>query len=132
MNSKIFELPLIELQPSQLYISEAKLAAVRIWFNPVDKSKFVPIPIKRFKGKYMMTDGHTRAVQAVLAGWKNVPVIWDIDELDMAAYAECVRWCEAAEIKSAVDLIRFIVSAEEYINLWDSRCDELHRSIKSG
>ena len=29
-----------------------------------------------------MTDGHTRAVAAVRAGLKTVPLVWDEDELD--------------------------------------------------
>ena len=127
---KIFELPINELQPSQLYISEVKLQQVQSWLNPNDKSNFDPIPIKLFKGKHMMTDGHTRATAAALAGWKTVPVTWDEDSLSMQAYAECVRWCDEAGINSALDLTGRIISSDDYAILWDRRCDDLHTRLE--
>ena len=39
----IRKLKLNDLQPSQLYISEKKLKAIREWFNPEDLSVFVDL-----------------------------------------------------------------------------------------
>ena len=119
---KIFELPLSEIQPSQLYISEGKMRLARDWFDPVDKTVFDPIPVKLYKGCHLMTDGHTRAVLAALAGWETVPVTWDNDPLDMLAYAEEVRWRDEAGIHSAVDLTGRIVPHIDYEVLWRKRC----------
>lgn len=80
---KIFELPLTKLQPSQLYVSDGKLRLAQTWFDPSDQTHFDPIPIKLYNDNYLMTDGHTRAILAVRAGWKSVPVTWDNDPLDM-------------------------------------------------
>ena len=44
-----------------------------------------PIPVKWFQGRYLMTDGHTRAVLAYMAGSTDVPCYWDMDDLDMNA-----------------------------------------------
>jgi len=126
---KAFELPLADLQPSQLYISEGKLRLARNWFNPGDKSCFDPIPIKQYMGKYMMTDGHTRATLATLSAWETVPVTWDEDPLDMQAYGECVRWCDEAGIKNATDLAKRIIAVKDYALLWDKRCDILHQEL---
>ena len=80
----ICDLTLKDLQPSQFYISERKLRGVNEWFRPEDLSNFEPIPVKMLDGIPVMTDGHTRAVAAVLAGLDKVPFVWDEDELQNA------------------------------------------------
>ena len=122
---KIVELPVTEIQPSQLYISEGKMRLAREWFDPKDKSKFDPIPVKLYKGRYLMTDGHTRAVLAVLARWEMIPVTWDDDPLDMLAYAEDVRWCDEAGIKNAIDLTGCIIPHKDYEIFWRKRCHNM-------
>ena len=117
--------PIAELQPSQLYISEGKLRLVREWFNPDDMDSFDPIPVKKFNGKILMTDGHSRAVAAYLAGLESVPVYWDEDELDMRAYAMDVKWCGEESIQSPIDLAGRIVPHKDYERLWRKRCMEM-------
>lgn len=62
------ELRLIDLQPSQFYISAQKLQQIKTWFRPDDLSNFVPIPVQVLSGKIIITDGHTRAVAALSMG----------------------------------------------------------------
>jgi Acetyltransferases, including N-acetylases of ribosomal proteins len=120
-----FEIPITDLQPSQLYISEGKMRLVNEWFNSNDIDTIDPIPVKRFNGKILMTDGHTRAVAAYLAGLKSVPVYWDEYELDMRAYAMDMRWCNEEGIQTPIDLANRIVSHTEYERLWRKRCMEM-------
>ena len=117
--------PLAQLQPSQLYISEGKLRLLREWFDPADSRAFDPIPVKRLDGRMVMTDGHTRAVAAHLAGWQTVPIYWDEDDLDMGAYAMDVTWCDAEGIGSPVGLAARMVPHKEYERLWRKRCMEM-------
>lgn len=123
--SRRFETPLIGLQPSQIWISEGKLRLVREWFDPARRESFDPIPVKRLGGRILMTDGHTRAVAAHLAGWESVPVYWDEDELDMRAYAADVAWCDGEGILSPVDLAARVVPHRDYERLWRKRCMEM-------
>jgi hypothetical protein len=122
---KRFLLPLAGLQPSQLYISEGKLRLAREWFDPGSTDGFDPIPVKRLDGRIIMTDGHSRAVAAHLAGWDSVPVYWDEDELDMRAYAMDVEWCHEEGIHSPIDLAGRVVPHKEYERLWRKRCMEM-------
>ncbi len=122
--NKIFTLSVTQLQPSQLYISRGKLRNVREWFNISDRSNFDPIPIKELDGRFVMTDGHTRAVAAHLAGWNEIPVYYETDELDIAAYTIDVKWCDEAGIHSPYDLTTRIVSHKDYERLWRKRCME--------
>lgn len=122
---KRFQAELAALQPSQLYISEGKLRLVREWFDPDSRGNFDPIPIKQYGNMLLVTDGHTRAVAACLAGWETIPAYWDEDELDMDAYAVDVRWCREEGISSPFALVDRIVPHKDYERLWRKRCMEL-------
>jgi len=98
---------------------------IRDWFDPNDTESFDPIPIKRFNEKTLMTDGHTRAVAAHLAGYDSVPVYWDEDELDMRVYAMDINWCDEEGIHSPIDLAGRIVPHKDYERLWRKRCMEM-------
>ncbi len=117
-------LSLHDLQPSQLYISAGKLRLVQEWFDPENADAFDPIPVKLLGGRTVMMDGHTRAVAAHLAGWNHVPVYWDQDDLDLAAYAMYVRWCREEGITDPRVLAQRIVSHKEFEARWRRRCME--------
>ena len=128
----IYKLTLKDLQPSQFYISERKLASVEAWFDPADLSNFEPIPVKELDGVPVITDGHTRAVAALRVGVDRVPLVWDMDELDWRLYRACVTACRRRGILSPADLLTRIISAEEYVEQWDAWCDRLHADIDAG
>jgi RimJ/RimL family protein N-acetyltransferase len=117
--------PIANLQPSQLYISDGKLRLVREWFNPDDIDNFDPIPVRLLDKTIIMTDGHTRAVAAYLAGLEKIPIYWDEGELDMRAYEIDVKWCDEENIHSPADLAGRIVPHKDYERLWRKRCMEM-------
>ena len=123
-------LPMQALHPSQLYISEEKLAAVEAWLNPEDLIGFDPVPVRRAAdGTLFMTDGHTRAVAAFRAGMKEIPVCDEWEDLDWTAYDECLSWCCAEGADTVEKLAGRIVSREEYDEKWNRRCDEMHKRL---
>ncbi len=128
----IYKLTIKDLQPSQFYISERKLASVEAWFDLADLSNFEPIPVKELDGVPVITDGHTRAVAALRVGVDRVPLVWDTDELDWRLYRACVTACRRRGILSPADLLTRIISAEEYVEQWDAWCDRLHADIDAG
>lgn len=122
-------LKLTDLQPSQFYISEKKLREVRAWFCPTDLSHFEPIPVKELDGVPVMTDGHTRAAAALLAGLETLPLVRDEDDLNWELYRECVAACRERQVRSPRDLLPRILPEEEYKARWDGWCDELHAAL---
>ena len=120
---------LIELQPSQFYISAKKLKDIESWLDPADLSNFEPIPVKLLDGKLVMTDGHTRAVAAIRAGLSSVPLTWDEDELDWDMYRACVKACRERDVFSPLDLLTRIISEEDYKEKWDRWCDIMQEEI---
>ena len=125
----INEIKLEELQPSQFYISAKKLRDIERWFNPTDFSGFEPIPVKMLDGLPVMTDGHTRAVAAIRVGLDAVPCIWEEEELDWDMYRACVKACQEQNILSPADLLKRIVSEEDYKEKWDKWCDLMQADV---
>jgi len=119
-----FLLNLDEIQPSQLYLNEAKLASVED--SPCPRA---PLPVKRLRDKVVLTDGHTRAFVAWRTGQSEIEVHWDVDELDWEAYEICVDWCEAEGIRTVADLARRVVPPQEYAAVWLERCALMQRRL---
>ena len=119
-----FVVRLDDLQPSQLYISEAKLARV----EEKDGAQG-PLPVKQLAGRVVLTDGHTRAFAAWQAGRRDIEVYWDPDELDWEAYEICVAWCRAAGIRSVAGLAGRVVPPEEYEVAWLQRCAVMQQEL---
>ena len=122
--AETFILRLDEIQPSQLYLNEAKVAAVQ-----AGRGSPEPLPVKRLGGQVVLTDGHTRAFVAWQAGQRHVEVYWDGDELDWEAYEICVDWCRAEGIHTVADLAHRIVPAEDYKVVWLARCARMQRRL---
>ena len=118
-------LSISRLTPSQLYISAEKLRQVRTWFR-TDLAGMEPVPVKKLAGRLLLTDGHTRACAAWLAGCKQIPCVWDRDDMDWAAYAADINMCAEEGITSIPALAERIVSAEDYRHLWQDRCDAMY------
>ncbi len=122
-----FVIELTRLQPSQLYISREKLDIVTRAASVGEPSD--PVPVKELDGRLVMTDGHTRAVAAHLAGCMSLEAEWDEDELDWDAYRECVRWCLKEGVAGVAALALRIVPQEEYETVWIARCHAMQAEL---
>ena len=127
---KVFKYPLLQLQPSQLFISREKLTHVlkQIDFNLPEK--MAPIPIKSLSEEIIYTDGHTRALAAHQRGLTEIPIVWDEDDLDWEAYEICVGWCMEEGIYTIADLKDRVISHQEYKKLWYERCTKMQNNLK--
>ena len=119
-----------DLQPSQFYISQAKLSNIQAWFHKDDLSNFKPLPVKVLDGVPILTDGHTRAVFAILAGLESVPLTYEEDELDWNLYRYCVEQCKQRGIHSPYDLVDRVISAHDYVEKWIGWCDQIHTKLQ--
>ncbi len=113
------------IQPSQLFISKAKLKAVEKTARDLD-----PISIKTIGNICFATDGHTRLLSYFNRGLKETKVRAEGDELDWMAYLVCVHWCQSEGIFSVADLADGVVSAKEHEQLWLQRCKDMHWYLK--
>ena len=130
-NMDINSLKIKDLQPSQFYISKKKIEEIKKWFNPNDLSNFEPIPIKEIDDEYVVVDGHTRLVVAIMANLDSVPLCYEEEEWDWEMYRECIKEAKKRDIKSPYDLLKYIISEEEYKIKWDKWCDNMQESINN-
>ena len=119
-----------DLQPSQFYISQVKLSNIQAWFRKDDLSNFEPLPVKVLDGIPILTDGHTRAVVAILAGLESVPLVYEEDELDWNLYRYCVEQCTQKGIHSPYDLVDRVISACEYEEKWINWCEQISSKLQ--
>ena len=121
---------LAKIQPSQLYISEDKLASVKTKIAGKDIAELEPIPIKKLGNDIIYTDGHTRAFLAHQMGLAEILVEWEDEDLDWEMYKICVQWCKDEGIFTIVDLEKRVVPHKQYEIVWYKRCDVLHAEIE--
>lgn len=126
----IHELKLTDIQPSQLYISDEKIRAVKKWFRKDDLSNFMPITIKELNGRIIFTDGHTRAWVAYIEGLERVPLAWEESDLDWEVYQVCVDACLAENVHSVIDFAGRTLSSDAYQEKWDKWCERLTASLE--
>lgn len=127
--SEPFAVPIEEVRPSQLYLDGGKLALVTRWFDFAEPN-YEPLPVRRVEredgvgGEWMLTDGHTRAFVAHLAGADELRVVRDTDDLPMGIYRRCVEWCEEEGITEIADLAGRVLNADDFEEQWVARCRE--------
>ena len=125
-----FEIEIASLQPSQLYVSEKKLAEVERASGT--RRRMEPVPVKLLDGRRVLTDGHTRTFAALRRGDRTIPALWETDELDWEAYRVCVGWCLEAGIGSVADLVGRVLSPDDYERLWLDRCRAMRAERSHG
>lgn len=143
-----FELGLDALQPTQYCLSAGKLRAVCSWFD-FDDPDYEPLPVARFDvdeaaaeradettvegrakdahDEWLLLDGHTRAVCALLAGERALRVrdATTDDDVDPGPYLTGRDWCMARGVYSVRDLVGETWSARRYEDEWLARCEEV-------
>jgi len=127
---EVFELNILDIQPTQLFISDAKLTDIQQWLNPENNCNYDPIPVKKLNGKIIYVDGHTRASALYKLGIKKIRVIWEPDEWDWDAYQICVDWCVNEGITNISHLHHRILNSEQYEQLWHDRCREMQKELE--
>ncbi len=113
---EIFKVKLEKLQPSQFYVDQDKLAAVRTFIHgPED----IVIPVIPDGGGYISLDGHTRLAAAIDAGYSEVRAFIDEDPPPIEGFVAEAR---KRGIYTPYDMQR--VTHDEYEVLWNKFCDD--------
>ena len=113
---KLFWVDLSEIQPSQFYVDEEKLAAVKTF---VTQPEDIVVPVIRGETGYISLDGHTRLALALELGFDKVMAFRTRAGEYMKDF---VREAQEREIFSPNDLK--ILSHSEYEIKWNQFCDD--------
>lgn len=122
MNVKI-----TDLHPTQLYLSEKKLQDIQMLYQSAENINVDPISILAVGNRLLITDGHHRAYQALLAGQDTISAEFDQDGGD-ALYALYAQVCEERKIDSVLDLKHRILPQNEYEAKWYNWCDGFNQA----
>lgn len=132
-----FELAIGTPEPTQYCLSAKKLRGVLEWFD-VDDPTYDPLPVARVEhpandrlptarasDSWLLLDGHTRAVCALLAGERSLLVrdATGDDDVDLETYVTCREWCRDRGVTSVRDLVGEVWSRERYEDEWLGRCE---------
>ena len=127
VEEKEVEVKLTDLHPTQLYLSEKKLQAIQMLDQSEEIIKVDPISILVFGDRFLITDGHHRAYQALLAGRDTISAEFDRDGGD-ELYHLYAQACEERKIYSVLDLKNHILPQDEYEAKWYNWCDGFNQA----
>ena len=115
------------LHPTQLYLSEKKLEGIQTLYKSAEIINVAPISILAFGDCLLITDGHHRAYQALLAGRNMISAEWDREGGDELYYLYA-QACEERKIYSVLDLKDCILAQDEYEAKWYNWCDDFNQA----
>ena len=121
------EVNITDLHPTQLYLSEKKLQAIQMLDQSADIINVDPISVLAFGNRFLITDGHHRAYQALLAGRDMISAELDRDGGD-ELYHLYAQACEERKITSVLDLKNRILPQDEYEAKWYNWCDGFNQA----
>ena len=117
-----------DLHPTQLYLSEKKLQDIQMLYQSAETIQVDPISILAFGNCLLITDGHHRAYQALLADRDTISAEFDRDGGD-DLYALYAQACEERKITSVLDLKHRILPQDEYEAKWYNWCDGFNQAV---
>ena len=118
-----------DLHPTQLYLSEKKLLDIQMLYQSVELINVDPISVLAFGDCLLITDGHHRAYQALLAGRDTISAEFDKDGGD-ELYHLYAQACEERKIYSILDLKKRILPQDEYEAKWYNWCDGFNQAAE--
>ena len=118
-----------DLHPTQLYLSEKKLQDIQMLYHSVEKPNINPISVLAFGDRLLITDGHHRTYQALLAGRDTISAEFDRDGGDQL-YRLYAQACEKRKIYSVLDLKNHILPQDEYEAKWYNWCDGFNQAAE--
>lgn len=121
------EVKITDLHPTQLYLSEKKLHDIQMLDQSAEIINVDPISVLAFGDRLLITDGHHRAYQALLAGRDTISAEFDQDGGD-ELYALYAQVCEERKIDSVLDLKNRILPQDEYEAKWYNWCDGFNQA----
>ena len=113
---QLLTIPLGQIQPSQFYVDEDKIAAISSFIH---EAVDIVIQVLPHEGRYISLDGHTRLYYAVMQGWEHVRAV--VEHTDDWVY-DFVKEAQKRNVYKPNDLM--LVCHSEYEEKWNRFCDE--------
>lgn len=115
-----FPVQLCDLQPSQFFVDEEKLAAVRRFIH---RPEDIIIQVLSHDGRYISLDGHTRLYLAVQNGWESVRAVAETSDAYIHGF---VAEAQRRGIHTPADMA--LIPHADYVEKWHRFCDDFFSS----
>nr|WP_304954903.1 hypothetical protein [uncultured Acetatifactor sp.] len=119
---QILTLQLNQIQPSQFYVDEDKIAAISSFIQEPDD---IIIQVLPHQDRYISLDGHTRLYYAAMKGWQSVRAVTETADNWVYSFVEEAR---KRNVHTPKDLM--LVSHKEYVEKWYRFCDDFFARAK--
>ena len=113
---KLLTLNLAQIQPSQFFVDEDKIAAISSFIH---KPQDIIIQVLPSEDRFISLDGHTRLYYAVMKGWECVRAV--VESSDDWVY-KFVTEAQKRGIYAPKEMT--LVSHTEYEEKWNHFCDK--------
>lgn len=113
---KIFDIGIMDIQPSQFFVDRDKVEAIRSF---IEKEEDICIPVVKINNNIVSLDGHTRLFFAVKMGYSKVRAYYTGPGDYIDGFVEEAR---KRGVYSPYDLK--LLSHEEYQIKWNKFCDD--------
>lgn len=117
MEKKVFRVRIDQLQPSQPYLSRARLD------NILRNTGFIlrPVGVRELKGRYCVIEGHERCFALNSLGYNEVEVFIDTSAKDENIWQDCVKITIEEGVAAIADLGNRILSPALFKQNWVMR-----------
>lgn len=112
----LLTVPLNAIQPSQFFVDEDKIAAIREF---ITTERDIIIQVLRQGDRYISLDGHTRLYYAVIMGWTSIRAV---EETSGDYIYGFVEEAQKRGIHSPYDMT--LLSHADYEIKWNQFCDD--------
>lgn len=119
---ELLTIPLKDIQPSQFYVDEDKLAAVRSFIRQPED---IIVQVLPHRGRFIALDGHTRLHLAVVNGWTHVRAVAETSDESIFGFVEEAK---RRGIRTSADMT--LVPHAEYEIKWNRFCDDYFRTYE--
>ncbi|PKL76678.1 MAG: hypothetical protein CVV27_09060 [Candidatus Melainabacteria bacterium HGW-Melainabacteria-1] len=121
--------PIEKLLPTQLYISRAKLRTVQYALDCGGELALGPIPVLPWGPRFLMLDGHTRALALCQQGYSELLIRCEEVPVDLDMYSLCLAWCQQQGVRTVRDLLRHVIEHTQFETLWITRCERAYQAM---
>lgn len=112
----LLTLSLDQIQPSQFFVDEEKIAAIRTFIR---KPEDIIVQVMPFGERYISLDGHTRLYYAVMQGWDTVRAVTEASD---GCIFDFVEEAKRRGIHSPKDMQ--LLDHQSYEEKWNRFCDD--------
>lgn len=125
MKRETFNIRLDQLQPSQPFLSRARLD------NIMRNTGFIlrPVHVREMNGRYCIIEGHERCFALLGAGHSTVEAYVESNDSELALFKKCVEITVDSGVATVGDFSERILPPAQFRQLWVQRKKELKQQF---